>query len=122
MLNELYNCFDCFVTTTTAEGWGLTVTEAMATKTKVICPIHTSLSEITDYGKLVIPLDRLSKVVYVNDYDKIRYKSDSGELISAMKTALSIDKKNLATLSYEKVVKLKWEDISLKFYNLIKSI
>jgi len=122
MLNELYNCFDCFVTTTTAEGWGLTVTEAMATKTKVICPIHTSLSEITNYGELVIPLNRLSKVVYVNDYDKIRYKSDSGELISAMKTALSTDKKNLATLSYEKVVKLKWEDISLKFYNLIKSI
>ena len=122
MLNELYNCFDCFVTTTTAEGWGLTVTEAMATKTKVICPLHTSLNEITNEGELVIPLRRLQKVVYVNDYDKIRYKTDSAELSLAMKSALDIDKKNLATLSYEKVVKLKWEDISRKFYTLIKSI
>jgi glycosyltransferase involved in cell wall biosynthesis len=36
-----------------AEGWGLTITEAMAVKLPIICPIHTSISEITNDGKLV---------------------------------------------------------------------
>ena len=121
-LNELYNSFDCFVTSTTAEGWGLTVTEAMATKTKVICPIHTSLKEITNDGELVIPLRRFHKSVFVNDYDKIRYKCDIGELENAMTVALEKDKKNLATLSYEKVVKLNWTKISNTFLTLIKGL
>lgn len=122
MLNDLYNCMDCFVTTTTAEGWGLTVTEAMATKTKVICPIHTSLTEITNDGEIVIPLRRLHQSVFVNDYDKIRYKTDTGELFDAMKIALSPDKKNLATLSYEKVVKLNWKKISHNLLTLLKGL
>ena len=40
-LNELYNCFDLFVTTTTSEGWGLTITEAMLCKIPVVAPAHT---------------------------------------------------------------------------------
>jgi glycosyltransferase involved in cell wall biosynthesis len=49
-LNKIYNTFDCFVTTTTAEGWGLSIVEAMATKKLVIAPRHTSIQEITDNG------------------------------------------------------------------------
>ena len=114
-LNEIYNTFDCYITTTTAEGWGLTVTEAMATKTPVICPIHTSLTEITNNGELVIPINILHPIVYTKDYEKIRFKSDIGNVIRAMEFALNKDKKNLATLSYDKVVKLNWKNISLKF-------
>ena len=121
-LNELYNTFDCYVTTTTAEGWGLTVTEAMATKTPVICPIHTSLKEITNDGELVIPIDILHPIVYTKDFEKIRYKSDIGNVIRAMQTAYNKDKKNLATLSYDKVVKLNWKNISLKFLENIKRV
>tara|TARA_Y100000114_G_scaffold157259_1_gene188542 strand:- start:5749 stop:7011 length:1263 start_codon:yes stop_codon:yes gene_type:complete len=122
MLNELYNCFDCYITTTTAEGWGLTLTEAMATKTKAICPIHTSFTEITNDGELVIPLRRLHESCFVDDNYKLRYKSDKGEIIEAMKIALSSDKKNLATLSYNKVVKYNWNKISQQFLTLLKGL
>lgn len=122
VLNEIYNCFDTYITTTTAEGWGLTVTEAMSTQTPVICPIHTSLKEITNEGELVIPIDILHPVVYTKDYEKIRYKSDAGSVFRAMETALKKDKKNLATQSYEKVVKWNWNKISANFLDTIKRI
>lgn len=121
-LNEIYNCFDVFVTTTTAEGWGLTVTEAMATKTPVICPMHTSLQEITDQGKNVIPIKRLNRVVFTKDFEKIRYQSDIDSVEQAMEDSLSIDKKKLASLSYDKVVKYDWKKISLRFLNILKEI
>jgi len=121
-LNEIYNTFDCYITTTTAEGWGLTVTEAMATKTPVICPIHTSLKEITNNGEIVIPINILHPIVYTKDYEKIRYKSDMGNVLRAMEFALKEDKKNLATESYDKVVKLNWKNISLQFLESIKRI
>jgi glycosyltransferase involved in cell wall biosynthesis len=121
-LNELYNCFDVFITTTTAEGWGLTVTEAMATKTPIICPMHTSLKEITNNGESVMPLEILHPAIFVNDFDKIRFKSDIGEIKRTMKSSLSLDKKNLATLSYDKVVKFNWKNISKKFLETLKKI
>jgi glycosyltransferase involved in cell wall biosynthesis len=46
VLNMIYNAADIFVTATLGEGWGLPVTEAMATMTPVIAPHNTSLSEM----------------------------------------------------------------------------
>lgn len=49
VLNLIYNASDCVVSTTVGEGWGLSWTEAMATKTPVVFPINTCLGEyITD--------------------------------------------------------------------------
>ena len=55
VLNAIYNASDVVMTTTLGEGWGLSMTEAMATKTPVIAPDHTSLSEMLgdDKGALV---------------------------------------------------------------------
>lgn len=54
-LNVIYNISDCVISTTLGEGWGLTWTEAMATKTPVIMPDNSAMSEhITpDRGYLV---------------------------------------------------------------------
>jgi glycosyltransferase involved in cell wall biosynthesis len=46
MLNQIYNASDCYLTTTHGEGWGLTITEAMATKLPVVAPDNTSIPEI----------------------------------------------------------------------------
>lgn len=46
MVNKLYNCADAVISTTLGEGWGLSITEAMATKTPVIAPDNTSLHEM----------------------------------------------------------------------------
>lgn len=45
-INQIYNAADAYITTTLGEGWGLTITEAMATGLPVIAPHNTSLPEI----------------------------------------------------------------------------
>ncbi len=45
-LNEFYNMADCFITNHLGEGWGLTVTEAMAAGVPVIAPYNTSMPTI----------------------------------------------------------------------------
>jgi glycosyltransferase involved in cell wall biosynthesis len=45
-LRNLYGAADLYTTTTTGEGWGLGVTEALACGTPVAVPPHTSLGEI----------------------------------------------------------------------------
>ena len=55
IVNMLYNCADAVVSTTLGEGWGLSWSEAMATKTPVIMPRNTALEEAIaeDKGYLV---------------------------------------------------------------------
>lgn len=45
-LNQVYNCADCYISTSTGEGFGLTTTEAMAAGCPVIVPRNTSFIEI----------------------------------------------------------------------------
>jgi len=45
ILNLIYNASDCVMSTTVGEGWGLSWTEAMATKTPVVFPNNTCLGE-----------------------------------------------------------------------------
>ena len=45
VVNMIYNISDCIISTTLGEGWGLSWTEAMATKTPVIMPANTALVE-----------------------------------------------------------------------------
>ena len=55
VVNMLYNCVDCVVSTTLGEGWGLSWSEAMAAKTPIIMPRNTALVEAIsdDRGYLV---------------------------------------------------------------------
>lgn len=55
IVNMLYNCVDCVVSTCLGEGWGLSWGEAMATKTPIIMPNNTAMSEAIseDMGYLV---------------------------------------------------------------------
>ena len=48
-LNAIYNATDCVISTALGEGWGLSWIEAMATKTPIIMPNNTALTEnVTD--------------------------------------------------------------------------
>lgn len=93
-LNEIYNSLDVFVSTSTAEGWGLTITEAMACGVPVICGEHTSLHSITDCGKraLSVKESMLDQVVFHNDGEKVRYKLPVDEVSRLM--AKAYDMKN----------------------------
>lgn len=55
-INMIYNASDAVLTTTLGEGWGLSVTEAMATKTPLVAPDNTSLHEMAaDNRAFLIP-------------------------------------------------------------------
>jgi glycosyltransferase involved in cell wall biosynthesis len=127
-LNKIYNSFDCFITTTTAEGWGLTITEAMATKTLVICPKHTSLAEISDNGLNTLNFMFDQQSVFVNDFEKIRFTTNPKEVVTLLEVVYGLHKeedelKDMVRAkienAYKKVSGMKWETIAKKFKDLI---
>jgi len=130
-LNKIYNSFDCFITTTTSEGWGLTVTEAMATKCLVICPKHTSLTEITDNGENTLNFMFSQQAVFVNDFEKIRFTTNPLEVktLCEVMYGLKNDEPELQEMvktkienAYNKVSGMKWEGIAKQFKVLIDKL
>ena len=130
-LNKIYNSFDCFITTTTAEGWGLTVTEAMATKCLVICPKHTSLTEITNNGENTLNFMFSQQTVFVNDFDKIRFTTNPMEVKTLCEVAYGLKDevpelqemvKQKIENAYNKVSAMKWECIAKQFKVIIDKL
>ena len=130
-LNKIYNAFDCFITTTTAEGWGLTVTEAMATKTIVVCPQHTSLTEITEAGVNSISFMFNQSNIFVNDFEKIRFTTNPHEVTNILGIVYNLkhDEEDIRKISqekveraYEKVKGMKWEVIAKQFKDKIDKL
>jgi glycosyltransferase involved in cell wall biosynthesis len=127
-LNKIYNTFDCFVTTTTAEGWGLSIVEAMATKKLVIAPRHTSIQEITDNGNNAFLFKFMQRAVFINDFEKIRFISNPEEVAQVCGIVYNLQneedevKGQVTTIvenAYNHVTKWKWKDIANKFENII---
>jgi glycosyltransferase involved in cell wall biosynthesis len=130
-LNKIYNAMDCFITTTTSEGWGLTVTEAMATKTLVICPKHTSLAEISDNGANTLNFIYSQQMVFVKDFEKIRFVSNPAEVSTLLGVAYNLKNeeqelqdqvKAKIENAYNKVVGMKWSGIAKKFKAIIDKL
>jgi glycosyltransferase involved in cell wall biosynthesis len=127
-LNLIYNSFDCFITTTTAEGWGLSITEAMAVKKLVVCPKHTSITEITNNGENTLNFMFTQQAVFVNDYEKIRYVTNTSEVATLMGVVYNLNTESDETKeivvqkienAYQKVCGLKWNEIADKFKVMI---
>jgi len=87
IVNMIYNCSDCILSTTVGEGWGLSWIEAMATKTPVIMPANTALIEnITeDRGYLVRSGSNESLYTVIpHDNEVIRPLVDVDHLVETM--------------------------------------
>jgi glycosyltransferase involved in cell wall biosynthesis len=87
VVNMIYNCSDCVVSTVLAEGWGLAWIEAMATKTPVIFPDNTALTEnITeDRGYLVKSGTTLNlHTILPNDNEILRSLTDIDDMVKTM--------------------------------------
>lgn len=123
-LNEIYNAMDCFVTTTTAEGWGLSVVEAMACQVPVVAPMHTSLKEITNDGNLVYAVKELKPNVFVQDYEKIRMQSDVQEVAAMMLKVLkewkSDKQSRMVQNAYIKAISYNWQETAEKLFTAFK--
>ena len=126
-MNEVYNCIDVFVNTTMAEGWGLTLTQAMCTGLPIVCPLHTSLNEITDHGELTNSDIKTSKHIQINDFEYIRYKSDPNDVAMAMYDAVEFDYKMNTRegmiLKYSrKFEEYNWDKIATQFRQHIQTL
>ena len=130
-LNKIYNSFDCFITTTTAEGWGLTVTEAMATKCLVICPKHTSLTEITNNGENTLNFMFSQQAVFVNDFEKIRHTTNPMEVKTLCEVVYGLKNeepelqdrvKQKIENAFNKVSGMKWSVIAKQFKVIIDKL
>jgi len=130
-LNKIYNSFDCFITTTTAEGWGLSICEAMATKTLVVCPKHTSITEITNNGENSLNFMFNQQAVFVNDFEKIRFVTNPIEVKTLLEVVYNLKneepdvqflvKKKIED-AYEKVSAMKWDGIAKRFKVIIDKL
>ncbi len=127
-LNKIYNTFDCFITTTTAEGWGLSIVEAMATKKLVVAPRHTSIQEITDNGNNAFLFKFIQRAVFVNDFEKIRFISNPDEVAQVCGIVYNMQNEEqevqeqvntIIDNAYNHVTKWKWKDIAKKFEQII---
>jgi glycosyltransferase involved in cell wall biosynthesis len=124
-LNKIYNCMDVFISNTTAEGWGLTITEAMACEIPVICPIHTSLDEITSNGEFVLPIRKLEPVVFIGDGEKVRMKSDLEQTINSMAYAYTsivygVGFKDMTQAAKKHVSKWNWNHSANTFWSIFE--
>ena len=87
IVNMLYNCSDCVISTTLGEGWGLSWSEAMATKTPVIMPANTALVECIneERGFLVKSgADASHFTVIPHDNEVVRPLVDVNDMVDKM--------------------------------------
>jgi glycosyltransferase involved in cell wall biosynthesis len=116
IVNMIYNISDCVISTTLGEGWGLSWTEAMATKTPVIMPANTALVEtITeDKGFLVKSGgDASLYTVLPHDNEVIRPLVDVNDMVDKMLQVYHDreEAKRRAENAYAWVVNdLNWQD------------
>jgi len=125
VVNMLYNCCDCVVSTALGEGFGLSWIEGMATKKTVIVPNNTMMSELVnnDIAYLVDSgtTENLHTVL-PNDNEVLRPLVDIDHLIKTMNHVVNNQEeaKEKAEAAYKYVIdNLTWENsIVPKWVNL----
>ena len=122
MLNKIYNASDIFITTTLGEGWGLSVTEAMACRLPTILPQNTSLIEIGDYGKRCHAIENQYPICLQDNV--IRDSCDALDvaevMISAAKQRIKGTDIKMIDAAEAYVKTLKWDTIAkdfIKYFN-----
>lgn len=123
-MNEVYNCLDAFVSTTTAEGWGLTITEAMSVGLPIICGNHTSLTEITDNGSLVYIVNNMIPHFQIEDAENVRMVLNPNAVTNEMINVFVDSKYKPAYLKkYEhKFTEYDWDKIADQWKISIKRL
>lgn len=121
-VNRIYNAADLVMSTTLGEGWGLSATEAMATKTPLLIPDNTSFSEIGANNRAaLVPsgADLSHFIVKEMDNDRIRPLTDVKAAADRIEEIM--DGKNLPNVNaaYQWVRELDWSNICKSWIELI---
>jgi len=118
VVNQIYNVSDVYLSTTHGEGWGLSITEAMACKTPVVLPRNTSVPEIigdNERGWAVDSgVDPAHWIIKDNDNDRVRplmdVKQAADAIIEIMENKDGIVEKRTEA-AYEWVTDLTWKSV-----------
>lgn len=121
-VNKIYNCGDIFLTTHLGEGWGLTITEAMACGVPVVCPNNTcmpqQLGENSERGYLYPCND----TIYI-DTSGYRQKGLLPDIVDQMMNAYNDGPKEnnpKVKLALEFAREHDWKFIGTKWIELFK--
>ena len=130
-LNLLYNAADLLLTTTMGEGWGLSVTEAMAAGCPVAGPLHTSFEdilydEVKDDERGII-FGAVGFVILTDDNNRLRPISDPDDAARVILNAIGNDSKLSGftclmsyrdrALEWVRRPEFRWKAIAEKFYS-----
>ena len=113
-VNRIYNAADLVLSTTLGEGWGLSMTEAMATKTPVVAPDNTSFSEMGAMNRVkLIPsgADPSMWIVKEQDNERIRPLMDVKAAADAIEAIMDGKEKPNVEAAFQWVSNLNWSNI-----------
>jgi len=127
LLNELYNCADLLISTTLGEGWGFSLTEALAAGCPVAAPSHTSCQEIARdlavlgmSGRFCLLPYSSSAVMSVGD-TRVRYPVDVSFAVRPIEAyLLHLHFSCRAPLTPEVRRWLSWDRIALAWIKLFR--
>lgn len=120
-VNMIYAAADAVITTTQGEGWGLSVTEAFATKTPVIAPDHTSLHEIAgDNRAYLIPAgdEPGAFSVQQNDMERIRPLMNVNKAADAIEKIMKGELPDIEA-AYTWAKELEWKKLCKDWINIV---
>jgi len=121
-VNHIYNASDAYLTTTFGEGWGLSITEAMATKTPVVAPDNTSLGEIlgdNERGWKIPSGDNPSMwIIKENDNERMRPLMDVEKAADALLEIKAGKYPERVEAAYEWAKELTWEKVGKDWMNI----
>lgn len=123
-VNRIYNAADLVLSTTLGEGWGLSATEAMATKTPLVIPDNTSFSEIgADNRAALIPSGADPGMFIVKEMDNDRIRPLMDVKAAADRIEEIMDGKNLPDVegAYEWVRSLDWSNICKEWIEIVET-
>lgn len=125
-VNCLYNASDIVLSTTTGEGFGLTILEAMQAGAAVMAPYHTSIMEINGYNESPFRLWPLqADLDYCDRFDHmLRKQVDPYEVAYQMNELLSnpVTVANIREAGHEYAKQLNWKSIGGKWIDEFKKL
>jgi len=114
-LNELYNAADLYFTTTLGEGWGLPITEAMASGLPVVAPRNSSLAEIAGDGRAILYECREHIWVDNSGYRPLGLMDDIVAALSRAATLSRDESARMTAAARAFVARLEWPLVTPRF-------